>query len=382
MINIDPKYPFSPPPKKSGLLSAIARNGTLIFAFLLSILASVYWGKIASDRYVSEAHIIIQSTDIASGQSVDFTSLFAGMGGDSKSDQMLLRDRLLSIDMLKILDDKLDLRSHYSDKTRDILSRMWEKDVPQEWFYEYYRSRVSIEFDDYAGVLIIRAEGYNPTTAQAITATLVEEGGRTMNEMAHDLAREQVSFIEKQVNEMAKKFQRARLAVIAYQNQKGLVSPQDTAKSLSNTIEQLHSQQISLQAQRNVLLGYLAPQAPGVVELDLQLSALEEQIAKEESQLTAPKGNTLNIVIEEFERLQLTAGFAEDTYKTALVALEKSRMEATRTLKKIAVLQTATLPEYPVQPRRIYNSIVFLLMTLLVSGIIQLLAAIIRDHRD
>jgi capsular polysaccharide transport system permease protein len=151
---------------------------------------------------------------------------------------------------------------------------------------------------------------------------------------------------------------------------------------VANTIDQLHAQRSSLQAQRNVLLGYLSPQAPGIVDLDLQLAAIQEQIKKEAAHLTAPKGNTLNSVVEEFERLQLAAGFAQDIYKTALVALERSRMETTRTIKKISVLQSATLPQYPLQPRRFYNIVVFILLTLLLSGIGHLLAAIIRDHKD
>jgi capsular polysaccharide transport system permease protein len=375
--------PLSTVQKSKKLMTVINRHRTLTAVFILSIFASIYWGKIASDRYVSEAHIIIQSTDIASGQTMDFGALLAGAGGgNNTADQMLLRDRLLSIDMLRILDAKLDLRGHYSDKRRDIISRMKAKDLPQEKFYDYFRSRVTIEYDDYAGVLIIRTEAFDPQMAYAITSTLVEEGGHTMNEMARDLARDQVAFIEKQVVQVGKQFQRARLAVIAYQNRKGLVSPQDTATSLVNTIDQLRSQRTALQAQRNVLLGYLTPQAPGIVDLDLQLAAIAQQMKKEEGHLTAPKGNTLNSVVEEFERLQLAAGFAQDVYKTALVALEKSRMEATRTIKKISVLQSATLPQYPIEPRRIYNVVVFTLLALLFAGIVNLLVVIIREHKD
>jgi capsular polysaccharide transport system permease protein len=48
----------------------------------------------------------------------------------------------------------------------------------------------------------------------------------------------------------------------------------------------------------------------------------------------------------------------------------------------MAVLQTPTLPEYPVEPRRVYNTAVFILTILLVAGILHLVAAIIRDHKD
>ena len=385
MINHNQQQRVSARKKTTKPLSVIAKHPTLSVVFILSIFASIYWGSIASDRYVSVAHVVIQSTmDTSNTQTaMDLGSLLNGGAAGNIIDQMLLRDRLLSADMLEILDAKLDLRSHYSDKNRDVISRMWSKDVPQEWFYKYYLSRVSIEFDLYSGVLIIQAQAFDAKTAHAIVDLMIEEGGRAMNEMAHDLAREQVSSMEKQVTQVAQKFQQARMAVIAYENKQGFVSPQDTATSFSKTIDQLNSQRASLQAQRNVSLGYLSPHAPGIVEIDLQLAAIQDQIKKEGARLTAPKGgHTLNSVVEEFERLELAAGFAQDIYKTALVALEKSRIEATRTIKKVSVLQSPTVPQYPLEPRRIYNITVFILMTLLVAGIIHLLAAIIRDHKD
>jgi len=64
------------------------------------------------------------------------------------------------------------------------------------------------------------------------------------------------------------------------------------------------------------------------------------------------------------------------------VGLEKGRLEAGRTLKKLSVLQSPTLPEYPEQPERIYNLLVFGLVVLTLGGIAQLLLAIVKDHRD
>jgi capsular polysaccharide transport system permease protein len=69
-------------------------------------------------------------------------------------------------------------------------------------------------------------------------------------------------------------------------------------------------------------------------------------------------------------------------YKTALSALERGRVEAARTIKKVAVLQTPTLPEYAEQPRRIYNAAAFALVAFLLAGIAHLIAAIIREHKD
>jgi capsular polysaccharide transport system permease protein len=361
---------------------SLLRHRIPLLTLLTCVLISLYWGWIASDRYVSEARIIIQRTDLTSAQSMDFSALISGAGGTNRADQLLLRDHLLSVDMLKKLDAKLNLRAHYSDKRYDLLSRMWSDKTQQERFHKHYLSRVSVEFDDYAGVLVIKAQGYDPATAYAVTAMLVEEGERTMNAMAHQLAREQLSFVEKQVTLLAERFQQARLQVLTYQNKKGMMSPQSTVESLAGVINRLEMQRTELQARRTALLAYLAPQAPGVVELDAQLAAVVKQIAQEQARLAAPAGNTLNSTVEEYQRLEMAAMFAQDVYKTALVALEKGRVEATRTIKKVTVLQAATLPEYALQPARLYNIVVSILLSLLCAGIIHLLAAIIRDHRD
>ena len=137
-----------------------------------------------------------------------------------------------------------------------------------------------------------------------------------------------------------------------------------------------------LKAKRQAMLGYLSPNAPDVIQVDLQIKALEQQQKEEEVRLTTTKGQALNRVVEEYQRLQLEAEFAQDVYRTALVALEKGRVEATRTLKKLTIVQSPTLPEYPLEPRRLYNIIVFALGALLLAGIAHLLGAIIRDHKD
>ena len=360
------------------------RGKSRIFGFtvLLCLLAAIYWGVIASDRYVSEAHVIIQQTEMPMNQSMDISTLFGGSGGASRADQMLLRDHLLSVDMLTTVDAGLGLKEHYSDRRRDPLSRLWSADISQEWFHWYYLSRVSVEFDDYAGVLIIRSEAFTPDKAHALTSLLVQEGERYMNLMARRLAQEQLSFVEKQVNQMNDRLIQARQAVLAYQNKRNLVSPQGTVENLFGIINQLEGQLTTLKTQLDALLGFQNARSPAVIELNLQIAAVQKQMTRAQARLTSSERQTLNRAVEEYQLLEMNAGFAQDLYKTALAALEKRRVDAARTLKMVSVLQSPTHPEYPLQPRRIYNTVVFVLGAFLLAGIVSLLSAIIRDHRD
>src|SRR3546814_8376604 len=91
---------------------------------------------------------------------------------------------------------------------------------------------------------------------------------------------------------------------------------------------------------------------------------MNQELAK----LTSPSGNRLNSKIEEFQRLEMQATFAQDVYKTALVALEKGRIEATRTIKKMSVVQTPSLPDHAEKHRRIYNSLLYIIIAMLIAG--------------
>lgn len=351
-------------------------------AIALCVGATVYWGVIASGRYVSEANVLIEHTQLGAGKTLDFGSLLAGAGpGNNRADQLLMRDYLLSMDMMNKLDAKLHLRAHYSDHRRDPLSRLWSAKATQEQFYRYYLSRVSVEFDDYSGVLVVKTQAYDPKMAQAINRMLLAEGEAYMNDIGHRLAQSQVSFLEGQVASMAERLQRARLAVLAYQSKKGTVSPENATESGVGTINKLRATRVELETRRSALLAYLTPQAPGVLDLNAQIAAIDKQIAEEQASLTGA-ANPMNRTVEEYQRLQMAAMFAEDVYKTALAGLEKGRMDATRTLKKLSVLEAPTLPEEALEPHRFYNIITFILVTMLVAGVLNLLAAIIRDHKD
>jgi capsular polysaccharide transport system permease protein len=358
------------------------RVSFLWLAALMSMAALVYWTFIASDRFVSEAHVIVQRTDMAVGPALDIASLMGGQGGHGRPDQMLLRDYLLSIDMLKMLESRLRLSAHYSDPQRDLFSRMWLISPSIEWLHRHFQNRTSVEFDEYAGVLMIKTEAYDPAIARAIAQAMVTAGEQFMDEMARKLAREQVSFLEKQVQQNADRAIAARQAVLAYQNRKGMVAPEAAAENLIAIIGQLEAKRAELQTERNALQAYLVPTHPSVVQISQQLAAIERQIAGEQAKLAAPAGMTLNRTVEELQRLQLEAEFQKEVYKSTLAALEKGRIEATRTLKKLSVLQAPNLPEYPLQPRRIYNVVVFTLLAYLVAGVLMLLIAAIRDHQD
>lgn len=337
-----------------------------------------YWLLLASDRYVSRANVVIMSAQVTqSGAGLD-----AILSGSSSNDLLILRDYLLSVDMLEMLDEELNLRAHYAAPNLDRFSRLSSQDVPIEDFHRYYLRRVLVELDEYAQVLRVSAQACDPETARAIVTLMLSKGEVHMNEMGHRLAEGQVRFIEVQVEDLRDRLLEATDVLLAYQNEHGLVSPPETVQSLSSVVSTLEQSLAKANAKRLALSVSQSERSPDMLRSKSEIEALEKQIAFERARLAQQSGRALNQLASEYEMLNLQVEHTRQLYSSAITALENTRVEAARSLKQVSVLQNPTYPEYSTRPRRLYNATVFAIVALLAALITQLLVAIIRDHRD
>ncbi|MFP4081076.1 MAG: chain-length determining protein [Ectothiorhodospira sp.] len=348
-------------------------------ALALILGAVVYWSFIATDRYVSQSTVVLKTAQIAAPE-FNISSLLSGSGG--LEDMLLLREHLLSVDMMQKLDRTFDLRSHYTSRDIDPLSRLDDPQVPLETFHHYMRKRIQVHVDEYAQVLRIEAAAYDPELAHQLVRTLMKEGERHMNAMSRRLAQEQVKFIELQVEDIQGRLERTRDELLAFQNEHGLVSPTGTIETLSTVVATLEGELAKLKARQRALKQTQSERSAEMVQLRNEIEAIQEQIETEQRRMAAQEGNALNQLTAEYETLEMQLEFAREMYSSALATLENTRVEAARNIQQVSVLQEPTRPQYPNEPDRLYNLTVFTLLTLLGALIVHMFAAIIREHRD
>lgn len=376
----------APPPKRAGRRrwpAARVRNAVLGIAAAASLGAAAYWCLIASDLYVSETDVVVQRADMGAIDPGGLGGLLSGLSGaGNRNDQMLLRNHLLSQDMLARLDASLHLRAHYADHRHDLLSRLPAANAPMARFREYMKSRLKVEYDDNEGVLHVEASAFDPRTAQAIVTAMLREGAAFMNANDHRLAQTQVDFLSGEAAQMGRRNQAARQAVLDFQSREGMVSPDGTLDAVAGTITQLESRKSALQTQLGTLEAYLVPAHPDVVAVRQQIAAIDGELARERGRAASSDPHALNRRADSFRQLQQEAQFSQSLYQTTLAALEKGRITAMQAMKQISVIQAPTLPEYPARPRRFYNSLVFTLAAFMAAAIALLLVSVVRDHID
>ncbi|MCB8889535.1 chain-length determining protein [Vreelandella malpeensis] len=365
---------------QASLRRFITKSPHWAVAILAILLVSFYWFVWAQERYVSRATVVLDSPQVATPE-FSLSSLMGSGGGGNTHDLLLLREHLLSVDMLRRLDEALDFRKHYSEHG-DIFATLWNANAPIEELHQYYLRRVNIELDEYAGVLNVEVQGYTPEFAHDMAQMLLDAGEDHMNQMGHRLADEQVRFLEQQMVRLEERFRDTRSELLDFQNEYGLVSPTATVESLNQVVATLEGDLARLQAQRDALASFQSSQSAELRQVERNITALRDQIGEQSERLAQAAGGALNRVSAEYETLELQAQFAQETYSSALAALENTRLEAARQLKQVSVLQSPLYPEYPTEPNRLYNATVFAIITIFLAFILSMIIMIVKDHRD
>jgi capsular polysaccharide transport system permease protein len=361
-----------------------ARNLRIGIIAVPWLLAIVYFGLIAADRYVSESVVAVRKEgggmSIPTG--VDALSAMFGTSMASDEDQYMLEAHILSIDMLQQLNDKLDLRRAFSSPKLDFFFRL-DDEATLEEFLKFYRSRMEVIVDDTSGLTTIRAQGFTPEIAQAVNQEVVAISERFINESSHRLAREQMSFAESELENARARVDAARQALLAFQKQHGIIDPAAQAMANTGLTAELQAMQARFEAELKGLQAYLNDDAPQVQAMQAQIAGIRAQLKDEKRRgVTDSDGMSLNVMAGKYQELLAELQYASDAYRGALTALETARIESTRKLKSLVLVESPPLPESAEYPRRLYALTALLMGLTLLYGIGRLIVATIEDHME
>lgn len=342
-------------------------------------IAVIYFGLIASDRYVSRAELVVKQADQIK-MLPDALSML-GLGGNNHQDVMLIQDYLKSPDLLDKLDKELGLKSHYQSRQVDFFSRL-PGSVSREEFLKYYREHLTLRLDDISGVLTIELQAFDPAYGQRVVGLMLRESESFINKLGHQVALEQLAFVEKEVDRSYQRVQDEKAKVLAFQNTHHLISPESTSSARLGVVSQIEAQLAQQQAQLKQLQSYMKENAPAVVSVQARVDALTEQLAQEQSRLTGVDKDAMNEVTASYLDVQTQATLATDLYKTGLISLEQARIEAYRKLKHLLVVSQPTMAEDAEYPRRLYNLATVGVLLCLLYGLIVMGLATLREHQD
>lgn len=366
------------------LIHLSARTLKLILIAAPMLLYALYLAFVAVDRYVSESIVTVRQANGDAGSSIPGAALLlAGINSPAREDTLYLREYVRSQALALELDKKLQLRQHFGAVRLDLPYRL-APHATQEEFLRYYRDRVEVGYDDRSSLLKLRVQGLDPDFAHRFNAALLEACERFVNETSHRIAREQLRFAEGELELASKRVQKTTSEILAFQKKNQLLDPALQAQASGLLTAELRATRSRLEAELGGLRGFLNDDAYQVRALRSRIEALDRQIDEESRRATADssKGARLNQLAIEFQALQVQGEFARDAYKLAVATVENSRIEATRKIKSLVVIEPPSRPQTAEYPLAAYGLGTLLALCVLLYAIARLVLATIREHQD
>jgi capsular polysaccharide transport system permease protein len=349
------------------------------------LLTAAYLLFIAADRYVSESVVTVRQATGNGGSAQGLALLLPGINTASREDALYLRQFIHSLALLKRLDERLQLRRHYEAERWDPVFRLY-RGTSQEGFLDYYRNRVELQFDDVSSLLTVRAQGFTPAFAQALNAAILEECETFVNAFSQRVAREQMRFAEGELTRAGDRMRGVQSELLSFQSRNAQLDPMAQAEAATRIEGELQAQVTRLETELRTLRAYLNDDAYPVRAAAQQLEALKHQLDSEQRRVTAAGGagseRRVNRQVLQFQDLKLQNVLAQDAYKIALVSVESARLDASRKLKSLAVVEPPSHPETALYPRRLYDLATLLVVCVLLYGIARLGLAVVREHQD
>ncbi|MCR8682694.1 MULTISPECIES: capsule biosynthesis protein [unclassified Campylobacter] len=348
---------------------------------ILTAFVVFYYVFIAANRYVSESVLSVKSTTGDSGAITGIAALLTN-NSFSSEDITFLKSYIHSLDMLNILEEKIQIRELYQKQKLDFFYSI-SSSADQEDFLKYYQNRVKIIQENSAnGLLRVEVEGFDPQSAHLIASTIVKESEKFINEISHKAARDQMQFAEEELLQFKKRYQKAKDELLAFQNKYGVFDPLKQAEGTLKLIAELESKIAAKEAELLMMQSYINDNAPQIVTIKSEITALKKQLQKEKSKVSSPKSSQkLNDLAAKFQDLTIEAGFAESAYTAALKAYESARIEALRKIKQVVIVQSPSLPQSAKYPEALYNILTAFMILSLIYGIVKFIKMIIEEHR-
>ncbi|MEB3335300.1 MAG: sugar ABC transporter [Cyanobacteriota bacterium] len=312
-------------------------------------LSAIYFYGIARDRYTTRSDFVIRKAEYnaTSTAGSGLASLLTGGNQLSLEDARFLKTYLQSPQVLADLSRTYDIDRAYAQDGKDPFAGI-KAGLSNEKRLEFFKKQVSVSLDELSGAIVLRTVGLNPKASLDLNRFMIAKSEQFVNRLNQDISLKQQVFAEKELIRSRNNLTQAKNRLITYQEANNVIDPKSEAELASQTISKLQEKLIDLRIELATLKRqFKDPAEPEVAAIADQVRELEEQIQKERRSVVSRQGRNLTRKTADVLKLESDVTFATDSYKLALTAVEKARVESKRQQKFMALLSAPQLPEDP-----------------------------------
>lgn len=369
--------------RKKCLLSYQKINKLLwITVILPTLISGVYFTIIASDQYISESSFVVRSARSQASLSGLGALLQSAGLSRSQDDTYTVQAYMTSRTALATLEKQLPIQQFY-EQEGDVFSRFNALGLEnsKEAFYQYFRDKVHIDFDAVSGISVLRVRAFHADEAQKINQALLTKGEDLINQLNERARQDTIAFAEKNVARAEERVKEVGDRFMEYRISNGIFDLKEQSGVQLGLVSKLQDELIMIQTQLEQVRS-LAPDNPQILGLRARERSLREQIAQQISGISGRGQNSMASKAAGYQRLYLEDQLAQKELTAAMASLESAKAEASRQQLYLEVIAKPSQPDLAELPRRLYNIVATFIIGLIVYGILSLLGASIREHKN
>ncbi|HVG49731.1 MAG TPA: capsule biosynthesis protein [Rubellimicrobium sp.] len=390
----------APLPRPASPARARVRHWGVLISFLLLVVvptsvAGWYLWERASPRYASSVGFSVRTEEGTSAIDALGGMIALGAGGSSSSDTDILYRYIQSQEIVRAIDEKLDLRAMWSkgDPSRDPVFAYHAPGTIED-LVDYWARMVSVYNDTGTGLLDVEVQAFTPADAQAISQAIYEQSQKLINDLSDIALADKTELARQELNEAIERLKDARAGVTQFRNLNQIVDPSASIQSQMGLQARLEEQLAQTLIELDLLRQTASDDDPRVEQALDRVDVIQARIADERAKLGLgrgtngeeapapnPESEAFANLLGDYERLQVDQEFAQQAYIAAMATYDSALAEGRQQSRYLAAHVEPTLAERADYPQRWQLTLLTALFATLAWMMLTLGAYAFRDRR-
>jgi capsular polysaccharide transport system permease protein len=356
-----------------------AKLGSFILVVVAVIAIIIYYTLVASPRYVSESQFVVKemgSNDIPLAGLMSIAS-----SSPNVRDALILQKYIQSRSMAIALEESVGLKQHYQATEWDWFSRLTGNGSVEQ-YHAYYQDHILVHYDEMSEVLMIEVQTFNPEFSLKVANKIITISETLINQLGQKMVTQQLDYAQQDVNRAYEELKKYQSSLISFQDKFKLYNPEQQGSAIVTAMNALEAEIIKEETTLKSLSSFMRSDSADIKAINRHIDALKSQLTQEKNRLTNQEKQSLNKINVDYQEIKLNSQLAADLYKSSLASLELIRSDAFRTLKHLLVIEHPSLAQENKYPRRLYSIFTWFISMLLIYGVLKMLVAVIKEHKE
>jgi len=337
-----------------------SRHWGLFLVFMLMVIAPIsgvayYLYGVAADQYASTSGFSVRNEDVSSPAEL-MGGLTQFMGGSGGGEADMLYEFIQSQDLVTKLDERLDLRDHYTAPYADDPVFGLEPDGTIEDLVRYWHRIVKVSYDQSTGLISLHVRAFSPEMAHRLSQEIIAESQVLVNALNFTARNDMLKYAEQDLADAVERLKEAREALSHFRSRTQIVDPESDLQGRMGVLASLQQQLAQALIEFDLVSTDSGTDDPRVTSAARRIEVIRDRISQE--RLTFSEEEPLDgtesypTLLAEYEGLMVDREYSEGAYAASLAALDVARANAARQSRYLASYLKPTIPERAEYPQR------------------------------